>query len=75
VFIYLLQDALQIYRSEAADTARPMMPVRRARVLLRCMEFAYRDYDERVCERFGFRSVEDISLEVEQLVTAQVSLS
>lgn len=66
IFIMLLQDALRVY-SEA-------MPVRRARVLIRCMDFVYRDQTQAACAMLGFEDVEAMSQQVVELAMLQVSL-
>lgn len=66
IFIKILQDALKVY-GEA-------MPVRRARVLIRCMDFVYRDQTQAVCTMLGFEDVEAMAQKVEELATLQVSL-
>ena len=71
VFVQLLRDALDVYRVEDISNG---MPVRRARVLVRCMEFVYRDRDHGQDEwsAFGFANVEEIGCEIERLVMMSV---
>ncbi|KAF8155999.1 cysteine peptidase C50 [Crassisporium funariophilum] len=64
IFIQLLRDALDIYQVKELSSG---MPVRRARILVRCMEFAYRDHVDDCVSSLGFASVDDIGNEVEKL--------
>ena len=66
IFIKLLQDALKVYGGA--------MPVRRARVLVRCMDFVYREQTQAVCVDLGFVDVEAMAQQVEELALMQVSL-
>jgi separase len=59
--LQLLIDVLGIYG--------PDMPIRRARVLLKCMEFAYHAGPEAIA---GIGTPEEIGSEVEKLLLAQV---
>ena len=70
VFVRLLRDALDVYRVE--DNISNGMPVRRARVLVRCMEFAYRDHGQAEWSAFGFANVDEIGSEIERLVIMSV---
>ncbi|KAF8958159.1 peptidase family C50-domain-containing protein [Flammula alnicola] len=63
VFLRLLRDALEVYSAS--------MPVRRARVLVRCMEFAYRDQGEDTCKTLGFASVQEMGQQIEALAVLQ----
>ena len=72
VFIRLLQDALDVYRVEDSSNG---MPVRRARVLVRCMEFVYRDHGQDGWSIFGFANVEEIGCEIDRLVMMSVRFS
>ncbi|KAF9552923.1 hypothetical protein CPC08DRAFT_822591 [Agrocybe pediades] len=66
VFIRLLQDSLKVFDAKAED-GQAVMPVRRARTLVRCLEFLYRDSVVDGCRALGFGGVEDIADEVEVL--------
>ena len=72
VTLHLLKDTLEIYGS---GTGAVVMPIRKARVLVRCLEFAYRDSTVAVelVSAFGFGNVEEVAGEVERLCTKQVS--
>jgi separase len=65
VFVRLFKDLLGVY-AEA-------MPVRRARVLVRCMAFVYREQTEHMCAALGFKDVEEMAQEVERLATVKVN--
>lgn len=67
VIIRLLQDVLAVYREA--------MPVRRARVLIRCMDFLYRDPVADSCKLLGFNDVEEMARQVEELASLEVRLS
>lgn len=69
VFVRLLQDALDVY--SVADSSN-RMPVRRARLLVRCMEFVYRDYRQDKWSAFGFVNVDEMGYEIERLVMMSV---
>ena len=68
VFIQLLKDALQAY----SVTDEEQMPVRRARVLVRCMEFAYHDQGNDVYSEIGCGSAKEMALQIEHLASCQV---
>lgn len=72
VFVRLLRDALDVYRVVEDDSNG--MPVRRARVLVRCMEFVYRDpsHGQDGWSAFGFENVDEIGSEIERLVMMSV---
>jgi len=72
ISIQLLKDVLEIYHSKAEDGST-FMPIRRARVLIRCMELVYRDSVNSICT-FGFVSVEEMAREIEYLCTMQVAI-
>ena len=63
VFVKLLRDSLDVY--DAAS-----FPIRRSRVLIRCMAFAYRDSEDDWVVTLG--NVQEMGSEVEHLLTAQV---
>lgn len=67
VFIQLLRDSLQVYSLPAEQ-----MPVRRARVLVRCMEFAYYDQGGNTCSEIGRGSVKEMAEQIEDLASRQV---
>ena len=71
-FVRLLQDALEVYHVEDVLGSSSGMPVRRARVLIRCMEFVYRDHGQDGWSKFGFASVEEMGCEIERLVMMSV---
>ncbi|TFK38240.1 cysteine peptidase C50 [Crucibulum laeve] len=56
----LLHEALNLYGAD--------MPVRRARVLVRCMEFGYREHEEAVSQ-LGLGNVAEMGEEVESLLS------
>jgi separase len=70
VFVRLLRDALDVYHVE--DDSSSGMPVRRARVLVRCMEFVYRNHGQDEWSALGFANVDEIGSEVERLVMMSV---
>jgi separase len=72
VFVRLLRDALDVYRVEDVVGSSNGMPVRRARVLVRCMEFVYRDQGQDEWSAFGFANVDEIGCEIERLVMMSV---
>ena len=72
VFVRLLRDALDVYRVEDVVDSSNGMPVRRARVLVRCMEFVYRDHGQDGWSAFGFANVDEIGREIERLVMMSV---
>jgi separase len=72
VFVRLLRDALDVYRVEGVVDSSDGMPVRRARVLVRCMEFVYRDHGQDEWSAFGFTNVDEIGSEIEKLVMMSV---
>lgn len=72
VFVRLLRDALDVYRVEDVVDSSNGMPVRRARVLVRCMEFVYRDHGKDEWSAFGFANVDEVGCEIERLVTVSV---
>ena len=65
---------LQVY-STKDDISGFLMPVRRARVLLRCLEFLYRDEEDptAMAGHLGFPSVSDIGEHLVSLTVKQVS--
>ena len=63
VFVKLLGDSLDIYDGAS-------FPIRRSRVLIRCMAFAYQDSGDDWPVTLG--NVQEMGTEVEQLLTAQV---
>lgn len=69
VFVQLLRDALDVYCVEDVASG---MPVRRARVLLRCMEFLYRDHGQDGWSAFGFANADEMGCEIEKLVMMSV---
>ena len=71
IFIQLLKDSLQIY-SVLTSSDVEQMPVRRARVLVRCMEFAYHDQGGNACSEIGCGSVKEMALQIEDLASCQV---
>lgn len=73
ISIQLLKDALDIYHSKAEDGSM-IMPIRRARVLIQCLEFLYRDSSTDLICTFGFVSVEEMAKEIEHLCTMQVGV-
>ena len=81
IYVKLLKDALHVYKIDAGHTdpspSSECMPIRRARVLTKCMEFAYRDQNgaEDVCAALGLGNVEDIADEVESLASKEVGFS
>lgn len=72
VLVQLLRDVLDVYRVEDATSSQNGMPMRRARVLVRCMEFAYRDHDQDGWSAFGFINADEIGYEIERLVMMSV---
>lgn len=72
VFVRLLQDALDVYRVEDVAGSSSKMPVRRARVLVRCMEFVYRDHDQDGWSAFGFANIDEMGCEIERLAMMSV---
>ena len=68
VFVRLLQDALDVYRFEDVAGGSRERPVKRARVLVCCMEFAYRDHDQDGWSTFGFANIDEMGCEIERLV-------
>ncbi len=73
ISIQLLKDALDTYNSKAEDGSM-FMPIRRARILIRCMELVYRDSAPNSICTFGFVSVEEMAREIEYLCTMQVGI-
>src|SRR6266545_615432 len=79
VMLHLLKDALEIYScgtgAGAGGSSVVVMPIRKARVLVHCLEFAYRDSTTAVesVSMFRFENVEEVAGEVERLCTMQVS--
>lgn len=71
VFLQLLKDALGVYSTKAQDGST-LMPVRRARVLIRCLELIYRDGDDSLLSTIGLASVEEVEREVDRLGTLKV---
>ena len=63
VFVGLLRNSLEVY--DAAS-----FPIRRSRVLIKCMAFAYRDSGDDWTVTLG--NVQEMGSEVERLLTAQV---
>jgi separase len=49
------------------------MPIRKARILVRCLEFAYRDSANDGITSFGYGTVEEVAAEIDRLCTLQVS--
>jgi hypothetical protein len=49
--------------------------VRRARVLVRCMEFVYRDHGQDEWSAFGFANMDKTGRKIERLVTMTVRFS
>jgi separase len=72
VFVQLLRDALDVYCVEDVASSSSGMPVRRARVLLRCMEFLYRDHGQDGWSAFGFANADEMGYEIEKLVIMSV---
>lgn len=70
----LLRDALSVYPGEYSDSNSKSMPVRRARILVRCLEFVYRDHADDACANLGFKTVDDIGTEIENLLTNEVRI-
>ena len=68
VFIQLLRDSLQVYSLPETE----QMPVRRARVLVRCMKFAYHDQGGNTCSEIGRGSVKEMAEQIEDLASRQV---
>lgn len=68
VFVRLLRDALDVYRVEDVAGSSSGMPVRRARILVRCMEFAYRENGQDGWSTFGFANVDEMGCEIERLL-------
>ncbi|KAJ3487975.1 hypothetical protein NLJ89_g11660 [Agrocybe chaxingu] len=52
-----------------------LTPVRRARVVVRCMEFVYRSPGDEAVSIFGFSSVEDMGSEIDSLGTLEYRVS
>jgi separase len=71
VFIGLLRDALTVY-SVQDEGGSFLVPIRKARVLLRCLEFAYRDSAVDAISSLGYSNVEEVATEIERLCTLQV---
>lgn len=65
VFVRLFKDVLGVYAE--------VMPVRRARVLIRCMAFVYREQTEDMYSALGFKDVEEMAQEVENLAAMEVN--
>ena len=59
----LLRDSLDVYNAAS-------FPIRRSRVLIRCIAFAYRDSGDDYAVNLG--NVREMGSEVERLLTAQV---
>lgn len=74
VLVRLLQDMLQVYSTMDGITGF-LMPVRRARVLLLCLEFLYRDEGDpaALVAQFGFSSIAVIGEYLVELLGKQVS--
>ncbi|CAA7261156.1 unnamed protein product [Cyclocybe aegerita] len=70
VSVKLLRDALDVYDLRTPDGSR-LTPVRRARIVVRCMEFVYRSPGDEAVSIFGFSSVEDMGKEIESLGTLE----
>ncbi|KAH9478241.1 Separin [Psilocybe cubensis] len=68
VQLRLLRDALLVY-SKHHENSSAFMPVRRARILVRCLEFLYRDQADDACANLGFKTVDEIGAEIEELLT------
>ena len=75
VLVTLLKDALDLY-STSDGISGYLMPIRRARVLLRCMEFLYRDEDDsrEVLSQLAYDSVDQMGQEVLALLNRKVSM-
>ncbi|TFK18247.1 hypothetical protein FA15DRAFT_760707 [Coprinopsis marcescibilis] len=65
VLVSLLKDALDLYNT-SDDISGYLMPIRRVRVLLRCLEFLYRDGNDssEALSHLGYESVDKIGQEV-----------
>ncbi|KAJ2921923.1 hypothetical protein H1R20_g15170, partial [Candolleomyces eurysporus] len=65
VLLRLLQDIIQVY-STKDDISGFLMPIRRARTLVRCLEFVYRDDEDpvSVVAQLGLRSLDGLEAEV-----------
>lgn len=74
VLVRLLLDMLRIYGTKD-DISGYLMPIRRARVLLRVLEFVYRDEEdpEVTVGQLGYRSVQALGEEVRDLLSRSVS--
>lgn len=72
VFIGLLKDGLEIYSAQAEDGAL-LMPIRKAKMLIRCLEFSYRDSGDDWTTSLGYGSVEEVATEIERLCSLQES--
>jgi len=71
VFIGLLRDALEIYSVQAEDGSL-LMPIRKARMLVRCLEFTYRDSAVDGISSLGHGTTEEVATEIERLCNLQV---
>lgn len=72
VFIALLRDALEIY-SVQGENGSLLMPIRKSRILCRCLEFAYRDSAVDGISSLGYGTAEEVAMEIERLCTLQVN--
>ena len=72
VFISLLRDALETYSVQGEDGSL-LTPIRKARMLCRCLEFAYRDSAVDGLSSLGYCTAEEVATEIEHLCTLQVS--
>ncbi|PPQ82925.1 hypothetical protein CVT24_008809, partial [Panaeolus cyanescens] len=63
----VIKDALATY--DPANDVK--LPVRRSRVLLRCLEFLYREPEAELCRLLDFSSVDAIADEVEHLLSSE----
>ena len=76
VLLRLLQDILQVY-STKDDISGFLMPIRRARTLVRCLEFVYRDDEDpaSVVAQLGLGSLNALEAEVLALLNKRVSFT
>ena len=72
VFVGLLRDVLEIYSVQDGNGLL-LMPIRKARMLCRCLEFAYRDSSVDGISSLGYGTAEEVAMEIERLCTLQVS--
>lgn len=70
LYIHALKDALATY-----DLSQDVkMPVKRSRILIRCLEFLYREPESGICGALGYDSVDAMVDEVEDLLSSEVGL-